>query len=84
MCYVAKVTHEALLGEVLALPEDQRAALVNSLQETLASRPSPDVEAAWAQEIARRVEDVRAGSAQLIPADQALAEIRESLRARRG
>jgi putative addiction module component (TIGR02574 family) len=78
------VTYEALLDEVLALPEDQRAALVNSLEQTLASRPSPEVEAAWAQEIARRVEDVRSGSADLISADQAIAEIRESLRVRRG
>jgi putative addiction module component (TIGR02574 family) len=78
------VTYEALLDEALALPEDQRAALVNSLQKTLASRPSDEVEAAWAQEIARRVEDVRSGSAELIPADKAIAEIRESLRARRG
>lgn len=75
------MTYEALLDEALALSEDQRAALVNS---TLASRPSPEVEAAWAQEIARRVEDVRSGSAELIPADQAIAEIRESLRTRRG
>lgn len=78
------MTYEALLDEALALPEDQRAALVNSLQRTLASRPSEEVEAAWAQEIARRVEDVRSGSAELIPADRAIAEIRESLRARRG
>jgi putative addiction module component (TIGR02574 family) len=78
------VTYEALLDEALALPEDQRAALVHSLQKTLASRPSEEVEAAWAQEIARRVEDVRSGSAVLIPADQAISEIRESLRARRG
>ena len=84
MCYTAPVTYEALLDEALALPEDQRAALVKSLQETLASSPSPEVEAAWAQEVASRVEDVRAGTADLIPADQAIAEIRESLRARRG
>ena len=83
-CYAPRVTYEALLNEALALPEDERTALVNSLQQTLHARPYDEVEDAWAREVARRVEDIRNGTAELVPADEAIAGIREMLKNRRG
>lgn len=80
-CYTPRITYEALLDEALALPEDQRAALVQKLNATLA--PS-GVEEAWAAEVARRVDELRSGGAETIPADVAFARAREALRSSRG
>lgn len=80
-CYTAHVTYEALLDEARALPEDQRAALVQELNATLAP---PGVEEAWADEVTRRVEELRSGKVETIPADIVIARAHEALRARRG
>ena len=79
-CYTRLVTYEALLDEARALPEHQRAALVQELNATLAP---PGVEEAWAKEVARRVEDLQSGKVETIPADVVMARAREALRARR-
>jgi putative addiction module component (TIGR02574 family) len=75
-----------LRDEVLKLPRKQRAELaydaVRSLDEGPEDAPE-DVERAWAQEIDRRIRDVKEGRAKLVPADQVFAEARErSKRAR--
>lgn len=75
------MTYEALLEEARALPEEQRAALVQELNATLAP---PGVEEAWVKEVARRVEALRSGHVETIPADLVVARAREALRARRG
>jgi putative addiction module component (TIGR02574 family) len=74
------VTYEALLDEAKALPEEQRAALVQELNATLAP---PGVEEAWAEEVARRVEELRSRTVETIPADVVIARAREALRTRR-
>lgn len=52
-----------LLKRALALSEDERAELAGSLLESLEGPPDdPEaVEAAWSQEIARRIEDLDSG-----------------------
>ena len=75
-----------LRDEMLKLPRKQRAELaydaVRSLDEGPEEAPA-DVERAWADEIDRRIRDVKEGHAKLIPADQVFAEARErSKRAR--
>ena len=47
---------EALLQEALALPDDERAEIAVALLESLESAPEADVETAWRQEVAARVE----------------------------
>jgi len=42
-----------------------------------------EVEKAWAEEIHRRVRDVREGLVKLVPADKVMREARKRLRARR-
>jgi putative addiction module component (TIGR02574 family) len=83
-CYTSVVTYEALLDEALALPESQRAALVKRLSETLPVPDGRSMDAAWAEEISRRVDDVRSGRVKTIPADVALAEIRAAFNGRHG
>ena len=56
-----------LLKEALALPANERAELASSLIDSLDSTCDEDVEAAWQEEIARRIERLRSGTARTIP-----------------
>jgi putative addiction module component (TIGR02574 family) len=58
-----------------ALPDYDRAELAGLLLETLDGEPDPDVEAAWAEEVERRVRQVDAGEVKLIPWSQVRAEL---------
>ncbi len=55
-----------LLKRALALPVDERAALANTLLDSLAGMDE-SVQEAWDQEVARRIEDLRAGKAVTVP-----------------
>lgn len=56
-----------LLDEALKLPPEARAALAGSLIESLDETVDEDAEAAWADEIRRRLEELDAGKAKTIP-----------------
>jgi len=56
-----------LLEEALKLPVEARAALAGSLIESLDETVDEDAEAAWAEEIARRVRELESGKAKTIP-----------------
>lgn len=58
----------------LALPAGDRARLAKVLIESLDQ--DPEVEAAWEREISRRVAQVEAGEATLVPAEDVFAEAR--------
>ena len=60
-----------LLDEALKLPAEARAALAGSLIESLDDTVDEDVEATWAEEIRRRLEELDAGKAKTIPWSQA-------------
>lgn len=55
-----------LLKRALALPTDERAALANSLLESLDPQDE-SVQEAWDQEVARRMSDLKAGRATTVP-----------------
>lgn len=63
----------------LALPEDDRLELADRLMESLEGPPDEDYEQAWADEIARRLADVRSGKSVPIPWDEARKRIFEDL-----
>jgi putative addiction module component (TIGR02574 family) len=56
-----------LLKKALTLPLEERAELASSLMESLDLIQDEDVEAAWQEEIARRIEDLRTGRAKTVP-----------------
>ena len=56
-----------LLEKALKLPVAARAALAGSLIKSLDETVDEDAEAAWAEEIARRVRDLDSGRAKTIP-----------------
>jgi len=55
-----------LLRRALALPADERAALANLLFDTLEGS-SESVQEAWDAEVARRIEELKAGKAVTVP-----------------
>src|SRR5712692_450267 len=56
-----------ILHEAAALPERDRATLAGLLIESLDPEPEADVEAAWSEEIRRRVAELDAGTVKTIP-----------------
>jgi len=68
-----------LYREAVELTESERAELAGLLLESLQTEPDPDVEAAWAEEIERRVRDIDEGRVQTIPWEQVRAELHTRL-----
>jgi putative addiction module component (TIGR02574 family) len=69
----------AILRKALTLPPEARAAIANTLLESLdQSPPEENVEAAWSEEIECRIEAIDSGKVQLIPYE----EVRRRLLAR--
>jgi len=60
-----------LLRDALALPPEARAALADSLLESLDAQVDEDAEAVWREEIHRRLTELDNGAVQLIPWDDA-------------
>ncbi len=58
-----------LLRRVLALPVDERAALANTLLDSLEAADH-SVQEAWDEEVARRMEDLKAGKSVTVPWEQ--------------
>ncbi len=56
-----------LLKQALTLPPGARAALAGSLLESLDEEVDEGLEAAWEEEIARRVQELDSGKAVPIP-----------------
>ena len=56
-----------LLEEALRLPPEARAAIAGRLMESLDDHVDEDAEAAWAEEIARRLKEVDSGKLATIP-----------------
>jgi len=73
-----------ILEKALVLPSYERGVLIDLLTYTLDIEPNEPaeegVEAAWKEEIERRIEDIRTGRAKTIPAEQVLARARALLR----
>ncbi len=56
-----------LLKTAMALPENERAELAGSLLDTLDETVDEDVEAAWQNEIALRIQELDSGKSKTIP-----------------
>ena len=64
------------------LPERDRATLAGLLIESLEGEPDPDIEAAWAAEIERRVAELDAGAVRTIPWEEVRRRLLDRLNAR--
>lgn len=72
---------DTLFAEALPLSDDTRLQLVERLIPTIQSEPS--LEAEQAQEVQRRMDDVRSGRVKTIPGELVFQEIEQSLAARK-
>ena len=64
-----------LFREASELPEADRAELAGRLLETLHGEPDAEVEAAWAEEIERRVRPLDSGEVKTIPWEEVRARL---------
>jgi len=60
-----------LLKEALGLPVEARAALIDSLLESVDTEVDENAEEAWRQEICRRLQEIDSGAVELIPWEDA-------------
>jgi putative addiction module component (TIGR02574 family) len=68
-----------ILKKALALPPEARASIAGSLLESLNDSPADEgIEAAWSEEIKRRIGEIDSGKVQMIPYE----EVRRRLAAR--
>ena len=63
---IGNVVRRVASQEALTLPAEERAALAGALIESLDSAVDENVEAAWSEEIRRRLERVDAGLAKTV------------------
>jgi putative addiction module component (TIGR02574 family) len=61
---------DELLKQALALSDKERAELAATLIDSLDTTFDDDAEAAWQEEIARRLKDVETGKVKTIPWDE--------------
>ncbi|MGV3659413.1 MAG: addiction module protein [Prosthecobacter sp.] len=84
MIAIPALTVESFLEVSEQLPINDQYELLNRLSDRLHGGEEDDNEAAlspeWMAEINRRIAEVEAGTAELIPAEQVLAELRAELR----
>jgi len=68
-----------LTEELLALPNASRALLAEKLVESLEFDTDPIVQASWVTEAKKRRDQIRNGSVQSIPGEEALSQVRQLL-----
>ena len=71
-----------LFRDASELSERDRATLAGLLIESLEADAEPDVEAAWSEEIKRRVADLDAGNVETIPWEEVRRRLLDRLNAR--
>ena len=64
-----------LFREASQLPEAERADLAGRLLQSLHGEPDEDVEAAWAEEVERRIRQVDSGEVKTIPWEEVRAKL---------
>jgi putative addiction module component (TIGR02574 family) len=65
-----------VLEQALTLSTQERGMIIDRLIESLDEGPAEEgVEEAWAEEIKRRVDEIRSGKVQMIPGEQVLRDL---------
>jgi hypothetical protein len=70
---------EQLTEELLSLPSASRALLADKLVESLEFDTDPAIQAAWTTEAKRRRDEIRSGSVEATPGDEAMVQVRRLL-----
>lgn len=72
-------TADMLLADALRLSVEERSHIATVLIESLDDDADFELSPAWTLEIARRMESIRDGTAELIPHDEVMASVRLKL-----
>jgi putative addiction module component (TIGR02574 family) len=75
---VAQASRVTLLEDALKLPADDRLAFATELLHSVED-PDPEWSRAWADEIARRIQEVDEGKVQMIPWSEVESRLRQRL-----
>jgi len=67
-----------IIEEIVSLPVEERALVVDSLLRSLNS-PEPEIDAEWAKESTRRLEELRSGKVRSIPGDEVFSRVFDRL-----
>lgn len=68
-----------LADTAMQLPANERIALIDLLLRSLNIPTQPDIDALWAQEAEKRVQDITSGSVSALDGEQVFREIRQRL-----
>lgn len=74
------IVAKKILDEVLLLPADARASLVEQLLASLNLPTQPEIDRLWAQEAERRIAQLDKGEVKPIPGEKVFSEIRKKYR----
>ena len=74
---------ETILIEALKLPVQERAALAARLLASLDEQVDEDVDAAWGEEVARRLKDIDEGKVKMVPGEEVMQRMRRITRGER-
>ena len=77
--YGHTMTVKDIISAALQLPPEVRSEVADLLLESLDAEQPPELSESWVAEINRRIAEVRAGQADSIPWDEALAGARARL-----
>ena len=72
-------TAEKLYQDALALPSETRVELTERLVASLADDVPAEIQRAHIDEVRKRIAQVESGEVELIPGDEALAQVRNLL-----
>ena len=75
-----RTTVERLAAQAMSLPSESRARLADLLVESLEGDALGQTEQLWIAEAKRRRDEVRTGRVETISGDEALRQVRDSLR----
>ena len=71
---------EQIMAEALSLPSEERIQITTGLVNSLGN--DPDVDPEWYAEVLSRLEEIRSGTAEMIPGEEFSREIEDYLRER--
>ena len=69
-------TFEEILGAALALPPGARAMLADELLQSLDGSHQEQIDAAWAEEIERRIREIDEGKVEMIDGELVMQKLR--------
>lgn len=73
-CYTVCMTTKELIEEVLSLPVEERALVVDSLLRSL-NAPQREIDRQWTEVARQRLEELRSGTVEAVPGDEVLRRI---------